>query len=227
MIHKRLFFYLWVGCLLGAWALVPYLRYLQIIPAYLPIGKVLLFVTIQTAVLYGIVCFASYFLVKNSDLKPFSIWGLRKRLFTAVVAGIGVGLTLLVLDRTVFVHSLLSGISVPAWRGALASLYGAINEEVLLRLFFFTLLYVILVKLLKGSNRLCLLWVSNGVVAIAFGLGHLGAASSMIPLSSYEIARVLLLNGFAGLVFGWIYWSRGLWAVMIAHFLADLILQLF
>jgi membrane protease YdiL (CAAX protease family) len=34
-----------------------------------------------------------------------------------------------------------------------------------------------------------------------------------------------VLNSLAGLVFGWLYWRRGLKAAMVAHFSADLVLH--
>jgi membrane protease YdiL (CAAX protease family) len=39
------------------------------------------------------------------------------------------------------------------------------------------------------------------------------------------IVRALLLNGIGGIVFGWLYWKRGLLAAMLAHFSADVVLH--
>ena len=39
------------------------------------------------------------------------------------------------------------------------------------------------------------------------------------------ITRALLLNGIGGIVFGWLYWKRGLLAAMLAHFSADIVLH--
>ena len=39
------------------------------------------------------------------------------------------------------------------------------------------------------------------------------------------IARALVLNGIGGIVFGWLYWKRGLLAAMLAHFSADIVLH--
>lgn len=36
---------------------------------------------------------------------------------------------------------------------------------------------------------------------------------------------VLTLNGFGGVIFGWLYIRRGLEAVMIAHFPGDVIIH--
>jgi hypothetical protein len=44
------------------------------------------------------------------------------------------------------------------------------------------------------------------------------------PLTATIIARVLLLNGIAGVVFGNLFWRFGLETAILAHFIADLIL---
>ena len=44
-----------------------------------------------------------------------------------------------------------------------------------------------------------------------------------MALTPLVIARTLVLNGLAGVVFGWLYWRRGLLAAMVAHFTFDLV----
>jgi membrane protease YdiL (CAAX protease family) len=39
------------------------------------------------------------------------------------------------------------------------------------------------------------------------------------------IIRNLILNSLGGIVFGWLYWKKGLEASMISHFTADLVLH--
>nr|MBP7074489.1 CPBP family intramembrane metalloprotease [Rhabdochlamydiaceae bacterium] len=109
--------------------------------------------------------------------------------------------------------------------GALASIYGAVNEEVLLRLFLLTLIYFLLSKFVNRDKRLYVLWTANILAALIFGLGHLPAAFKLASPSPFEIFRILFLNGLAGVVFGWLYWSRGLWTAMAAHFATDLMIH--
>jgi len=33
------------------------------------------------------------------------------------------------------------------------------------------------------------------------------------------------LNGIGGIIFGWLYWKKGLESAMISHFSADIVLQ--
>ncbi|MCK7526806.1 MAG: hypothetical protein MZV64_59015 [Ignavibacteriales bacterium] len=47
----------------------------------------------------------------------------------------------------------------------------------------------------------------------------------LIPLTPLVITRAIVLNGLAGIGFGWLYWKRGLEFAMIAHFSADIVLH--
>lgn len=126
-----------------------------------------------------------------------------------------------------FNSSTLTGVHPPYWAGAIASLYGAINEEILLRFFLFSFIYFLVGKCIKINERkrVWILWIVNILVALIFGIGHLPAAFKLVSPSAFEIFRILLLNGIAGIVFGWLYWSKGLWTAMAAHFITDLMIH--
>lgn len=144
-----------------------------------------------------------------------------------MIAGLLVGVALYLLDSALFSSSLLSDSHPPVWTGLLASFYGSINEEVLFRLFMLTTAYFLLGKIFKFQlqNRLLFLWIANVIVAIIFGLGHLPAAFKLTSPSSFEVFRILLLNAIPGVVFGWLYWTRGLLAAMTAHFVTDVVIH--
>jgi membrane protease YdiL (CAAX protease family) len=115
-----------------------------------------------------------------------------------------------------------------AWKGLLASFYGGISEELLLRLFvmsFFVWLGHFISKTAEGTPTATVIWIANILAAVLFGLGHLPAMSFQVPLTALVITRTVILNGLLGIVFGWLYWKRGLEAAMISHFSADLILH--
>lgn len=226
--NRNTFFFLWLLCIIGSWSVLPYVHYLGIAPASVSLGRVFLLSTIQSALFFGLICWLSYKIVPKTDLRPFLFQNPLKRIvYPAIISGILVGLTIFFVDKTAFHSSLLSGVHPPYWAGVLASIYGGVNEEVLLRLFLFTLFYFLLRKCFKVNeqNRTTYLWVVNVVVAILFGVGHLPAAFKLVTPSAFEIFRVLFLNGIAGVVFGWLYWTRGLWAAMVAHFVTDLMIH--
>jgi membrane protease YdiL (CAAX protease family) len=116
----------------------------------------------------------------------------------------------------------------PAWQGFLASFYGGIVEEILLRLFVMSLLVWLgsfISKTTEGKPTSAVFWIANILAAVLFGLGHLPATALIIPLTPLVITRAIMLNGLAGIGFGYLYWKRGLESAMIAHFSADIVLH--
>jgi membrane protease YdiL (CAAX protease family) len=68
-------------------------------------------------------------------------------------------------------------------------------------------------------------WIAIALSTLLFGLGHLPATAAFVTLTPLIIARAIVLNGIGGVVFGWLYWKKGLESAMIAHFSADIILH--
>jgi membrane protease YdiL (CAAX protease family) len=50
-----------------------------------------------------------------------------------------------------------------------------------------------------------------------FAAGHLPAVAAQLDLTPAIVARTLVLNGVAGLLYGWLFWRRHLEAAMVAH----------
>jgi hypothetical protein len=156
----------------------------------------------------------------------------RSSLSVALLSGAAVGLAIFLLERLLFLPLLpeaLRAMNPPApWQGFLASFYGGINEELLTRLGLMTLLAWLRARLarLEAPSR-GVMWTANVVAALLFGAGHLPTLSALAPLTVILVVRTLLLNGTAGVVFGWFYWRRGLLVVMAAHFSADVVLHVF
>src|SRR5262249_8347705 len=102
----------------------------------------------------------------------------------------------------------------------LASFYGGINEEILMRLFLFSTLVWLSSYVVHASAFV--FWSINVAVTILFGLGHLPALKQAVgTLPRLMIIRSLLLNAPIGLVCGWLFWTYGIEAAMLAHFSAD------
>jgi membrane protease YdiL (CAAX protease family) len=76
----------------------------------------------------------------------------------------------------------------------------------------------------KNTLAAATFWTANIIVAILFGLGHLPSASLVLPITPLVVAAALLLNGVAGIAFGYLYRKRGLEAAMIGHFCADFVI---
>ena len=101
-----------------------------------------------------------------------------------------------------------------------AMFYGGITEEILMRWGLMSLLVWIAWKGLKQGVRLPSQGIYQGAIvlaALAFGLLHLPATAAVVPLTPLVIIRALLLNGIAGIAFGWLFWQYSLEAAMLSH----------
>lgn len=161
------------------------------------------------------------------DRRP--LWRL---LLLAASCGVVAAVIVIALDLLVFAPRMPvagAGAGYPsAWQGLLASFYGGISEELLLRLFGMSLLawgVGLLWREAPGRPAAGAFWVANLAAALLFGLGHLPATAGLVPLTGVVVVRAVVLNGIPGLVFGHLYWRRGLEAAMAAHFSADVVLH--
>lgn len=145
-------------------------------------------------------------------------------LITTIVAVLG-GLALILPDLLYFGHHsqvIMDSYAVkPTVPYILAAVtYGAVIEEVMLRLFFMSLIAFVLHKLFGKKDEkptTCILVASNVIAAILFAAGHLPATLMMIGSSPMILFRSFLLNGGFGLLFGYLYRKYGLRYAMIAH----------
>lgn len=110
-------------------------------------------------------------------------------------------------------------------------LYGGVIEEVIMRLFFISLVVFGLNKLVakQGNNSMNVCWIHWAAIllaALVFAAGHLPATGQLLGLSTITIIRSFVLNGLAGIGFGWLYWRKGLEYAVMAHMLTHMVNQL-
>jgi hypothetical protein len=147
--------------------------------------------------------------------------------------GLAVGLVLVALDVFVFLPLVPAALQIsdhiPLWKRLLGGfLYGGITEEILMRWGLLTLAAWLLARVWRtseGHPTSGAWWTANVMIALLFGLGHLPATSLLVPLTTAVVVRALVLNGIAGLTFGYLFWRRGLEAAMAAHLAAHIGLQ--
>lgn len=244
--NRKLFLILWMASIFGVIAILPYVFTLQggitensQIPIYLLItGQI-----IQNALIFAIAIFIGLKLAKKVGfgLPILEGWleGRKIKSDLKSILGISIGLGLLAGVLIVgldYLFSLLgvtvnvaqASINPPVWQGFLASFYGGINEEIMLRLFLMTLLVWVFYKIKKtkeGTPTKLSIWLGIVLAAVIFGAGHLPALMSITTLTPLLIIRTIALNALGGIIFGWLYWKKGLESAMISHFSADIVLH--
>jgi membrane protease YdiL (CAAX protease family) len=232
----RPFFWLLAAAVFGQLCVIPMATYIvsKKLPENLP--KTLFIAAINAVIIYGVVLYFASLLVRNSQkhVTPFisrvQAFLLRKDLIFSIVISVGLICSLGLLSQ--FFSWLdpdcarLSQGEIPLSYGLLASFYGGINEEILCRYFLLSLL-IAPFKRSKYFNFAVLMALF--ITSILFGLGHLPATAKFLSVGSiaqlpgWVIVRALLLNGIAGIVFGLIFFRRGLEIAMITHFFVDAI----
>ena len=248
---------LWTSALCGVFLVLPYLATLEnkalaaaAARTHLEVRDLLAFSVLQAALLLAVAVVVGQWAAWKLGLgTPLIVALLTHRpapegtlstLLVAFTLGIVTALALVLLDHwalasipsvAALIHNAESGSAKPsAWQGFLASFYGALDEEILMRLGVLSLLALAFRTLarVRGQNRELALptsvfWAANIVAAALFGLGHLPATAALAPLSVALVVRAVVLNGTAGLVFGELYRRYGLEWAMTSHFGVDIV----
>ena len=149
----------------------------------------------------------------------------KKPLMAAIIIAVIGGLALILPDLLFFGKyepALLDVYAVkPTVPFLLATVtYGAVIEEVMLRLFMMSLVAFVLHLLFERKREgvsTAVLVAANVASALLFAVGHLPANDMMFGLTPVIVIRCILLNGAFGLAFGWLYRRFGLRYAMIAH----------
>ncbi|MHC4585000.1 MAG: CPBP family intramembrane glutamic endopeptidase [Planctomycetota bacterium] len=244
-VNKRLFLILLLACILANIAVLPYassLGLLRTAELPIPFPIAILVLIIQSTLFSSIAIFVGLFLGNKVGLGAPIIedWlkaessenRLRPILKVSIGLGILVGISLFILDRFAFAIIVepvtASQAEAPLWQRFLVSFYGGIGEEVFARLFLMTLVVWIIRKFFRKKGIIPadrIVWSAIIIVSVAFGLGHLPMTATFMEITPVVVIRAIVLNGIAGIVFGWLYWKKGLEAAIISHFSTDIILH--
>ncbi len=199
------------------------------------------FTQVGNALIYGLFIGVGLLLATRSGLSaPILLSWITKKpehegFKSALKAAITVGIVLpvfnlLMIVTTRFLESKTvdfgffpgsTGIA-PRWHLFLGGIGAGITEEILFRLFLFSLFFWLgsrVVPLQKPHSKAIVFWIANILSALIFGLYHLSTARLDVPMS---VIRSIGLNSMGGLAFGWLYRNKGLESAMISHATADI-----
>lgn len=251
----KVFLVLWIGAVVGVIAVIPYSLALQAatlakVTLPIPLWLLISIQVAQNAVMLAVATAVGLFLAYRIGLGAPILERfldhehvgdrVKAILLPSIILGIVASLLVIGLDAFVFgpalkaqLGGLTANVNVSSakptpWQGFLASFYGGIDEEILMRLFLLSLIAFLgkfASRTAEGRPTLWVLWVANILVAVIFGLGHLPATANLVPITPLVVERAIVLNGLAGLVFGYLYFTRGLESAMLSHFSADIVLH--
>jgi membrane protease YdiL (CAAX protease family) len=176
---------------------------------------------------YGLVCgVLGILLGKKTGLWKDERTITQQPLVAAVVVAVVGGLALILLDILYFGRFnqtiMDSYASKPTVAYMLAAvIYGGVIEEVMLRLFAMSLTTFLLHKLFGKKTEkpmTGILVTANVVAALLFAAGHLPTTQQMFgEITPMTLLRCFLLNGAAGLAFGYLYRRYGIQYSIMAH----------
>lgn len=247
MLDWRLFFILTSLCIPGILFIIPTTKNIYISlkeshvsnMKYLSKNKFIIVSTTQTLTLVIIATLFGTAVNHKINLQaPFLeglasgqiIWdNLRYQIFPALSVGIGGALIFLIAYYFIFMPFLDKKtircmrdlrMSVGIWGRVF---YGGIVEEVLCR-WGLMAFFVWIGALLLGSPTDLVLWAAIFISGLFFGLAHLpGYLLFGCKKTTSFIATVIILNLWASIIFGWLFWHYGLCSAIIAHVLFHII----
>ena len=107
---------------------------------------------------------------------------------------------------------------------AVRFLYGGITEEIMMRFGLMTFIVWLLSSLFKSLN-VKMYWAGILVASLLFAIGHFPVVfQALVSPSALLLSYVVLGNSIGGIIFGWLYWKRGLESAFIAHIIAHVVM---
>ena len=229
---KRLAVMLWAAAVLGAVAVT-----VGVLPAFTsdlalpaPLWLILLASSAQSAVLVALAVWSGVALASKIGLNAPAFQAaasggsianaLRPQIVPGLVFGVLAGAFLFVSIRLspAPIVALQERFQPPLFARLL---YGGITEEVLLRWGVMTAFAWLAWRFLQRRNgdvKPGIMWLAIVSSALLFGAGHLPAAKILLgTLDSNVLLFVVGVNSAFGVLFGWLYWRRGLESAMVAQ----------
>ncbi|MCL2443814.1 MAG: CPBP family glutamic-type intramembrane protease [Treponema sp.] len=205
LINWKLFFILLIACIITIIMVLPYsfdLTSIDLIAVAIEQGIaieiLILLMIVQYLIMFAIIIFLGLLLstkigLETGGLRLPILEGILNKenktkefkaiLLPSISLGVLAGVLIIIIsipfNNAIPVFKNMEVI-VPAWKGFLASFYGGIAEEVLLRLFFMSFLVWVtfLIKKNKDGNPTSFgVWLSIILASVIFGIGHLPATA--------------------------------------------------
>ncbi|MEJ8590394.1 CPBP family intramembrane metalloprotease [Riemerella anatipestifer] len=103
-------------------------------------------------------------------------------------------------------------------------LYGGLTEEILMRFGVMTFVTWIASKILNGTQPI-VYWIGIIIASVIFAIGHFPITYQAVENPSFGLlSYVFIGNSVGGIIFGWLYWKKGLESAFIAHICTHIIM---
>ena len=196
--------------------------------------SVFILITTITVVMYGLIC-GIFGIILSNKIGLFKKFKIEKEALTkTIIISIIGGIIMILGDLLVFgnINSLIKDLYVnkPTIEYIILSFtYGGVVEEVMLRLFFMSLVIFVISKIFYKDKTIPtkVFIISNIITALVFALLHLPATYQTFGNLTIDlIIRCIIMNGSFGVAFGYLYRKYGIGYSMLAHFGCHLISKL-
>lgn len=185
---------------------------------------------LSLAVLIGSICFGKVglkapILSSKFDLQKHQPL-IREFLKVGVISGIGLGIILILVS--IFSEKMINSELVNSQLNSELSLvtrlmYGGITEEIIMRFGLMTFLVWIMSKITKSESNSVFL-VAILISSLLFAVAHLPVVYATVEVVSLGLMTYILIgNSIGGLVYGYLYWKKGLECSMISHMTTHII----
>lgn len=241
IINWNIFRILLGASIVSIFAVLPYVLTIQgdmIKQIGIPLHTIFVLQLVQSVVLFSVSIFFGLLLARKIGfhLPVLEAWITKKNykkiisssFLQSCVYGVIVAITIYAADYLFMFQGTTITTSkslAPVWQTLLAALYGGISEEILMRLFLMSLFIWLSMKVTRQQKPTNVgIIISIILASIIFGLGHLPITAAITTITPLVVFRAIILNGIGGIVFGWLYWKKGLEASIVAHFTTDIVL---
>ncbi len=199
------------------------------LPPEVPLAVVLAGAIVQSGTLVALACWGGTVLAPRVGLAApaFEAFARRRSVARAlapqlplgVLGGVVGGVALLAVGA--LAPSALAESGATPLPLVARMLYGGITEELLLRWGVMSLVAWLLSRRFHRTGSAAptsaLMWAAIVLSALVFGAGHLPAVALATPLTLPVVSYIVLANTALGVLFGVLFWRRGLEAAMLAH----------
>lgn len=187
--------------------------------------SVFILITTITVIIYGLIC-GIFGIILSNKIGLFKKFKIEKDVLTkTIIISIIGGIVMILGDLLIFgnINPLIKNLYInkPSVEYIVLSFtYGGVVEEVMLRLFFMSLIIFIIGKIFYKNKTIPIkvFIISNIISALVFALLHLPVTYQLFGSLSIDlILRCIIMNGLFGVAFGYLYRKYGIGYSMLAH----------